>query len=367
MHREVFTTTRPQSLGTLLACDTSAECNLRCLPCVLDKRLRNEYRNPAKGLEKVGELTAGLVPFASKIQPYLTGEPFFREDVWQVLEQANDIAEERVLEVEVSTNALMLKGRLLDRVLRSCITSLLVTVNAGTEKTYKRICGGNFSLLKENLISLRESPLRKKRLTVSLSFVLMRENMEELPDFVRLAKEVGADAMQIWSLNNVAGGMAEKIGVGGFVFLYRQQMPKYYPVLAGKMLEQSLTLAAELGVRVGATPSYRIDENSVDDISYPLTGAEFTVLADKFDRMAKEESSDKDRIRKCYFPWNSIYYTTEGNFAPCLHLVYKGGFANIYREGIDGVWNGKIMQELRSSIMDGKIHELCRDAQCLFV
>jgi MoaA/NifB/PqqE/SkfB family radical SAM enzyme len=334
----------------------------------LDKTLREQYENPAKGLEKAGGVTARLMPFASKVQPYLTGEPFFREDVWSVIDQADEIRKNRLIEVEVSTNALLLKGKLLERVLRSSITSLLVTVNAGTEKTYARLCGGSFSVLKRNLIALRESPLMRKSLQVSLSYVLMRENMEELPAFVRLAKTVGANAIQIWSMNNVAVGMDDRITRDGFEFRYKQQMSKYYPRLTRRMLEESQALAAEIGVRVGVTPSYRLDGDGPEDIPYPLAKDDFERLAAVFDRHEEGLSvRSPSAIRKCYFPWNSIYYTTEGNFAPCLHLVYKGGFANILEGGIDGVWNGRHMRALRQSIIDGEVHPFCRDAQCPFI
>ena len=70
---------------------------------------------------------------------------------------------------------------------------------------------------------------------------------------------------------------------------------------------------------------------------------------------------------KCYFPWNSFYYTSSGNFPPCLHLIYKGGIDNLIDKEPMDVVNSKAMIDLRKSIMRGIVPEICRDAQCPFI
>lgn len=224
MHREVFKEDIPQSIGTLLACDTSSECNLRCVMCVLDKKLRE--RSKEKGCGKVNRYINKLIKISSKVQPYLTGEPFFRNDVWDIIDIADLINHERTLEVEISTNAILLDKPMADRLLRSSTSSVLITVNAATEQTYGKICGGNFKRLKNNISYLCKN--KNKRLHISLSYVLMRENMEELPDFIKLAEELNVDSVQIWPLNNIATGVKRKIMRDGQNFIYEQQQPKYY-------------------------------------------------------------------------------------------------------------------------------------------
>lgn len=368
MHQEVFHTIKPQSHGTLLACDTSAECNLRCLMCVLDKELRQQFAEPAKGLEKTRELTLALLETTSKAQPYLTGEPFFRNDVWDVVDRTTAISAERIIETEVSTNGLLIKDACLERLLESNITSLLVTVNAGTAKTYRRICGGNFELLLSNLKELCQHPRRKQSLTISLSFVIMRENVEELSRFIEVAHEVGADLVQLWSMNSMAIGMPDRTRSDGFHFNYRQQMPKYYPHLTARELEKAHAKAKALGVRIGETPAYRTDlPDTLEDIPYPLSVEEFEQRAEVFDKFYVTLQKQKNNISHCYYPWNSVYYTTEGSFAPCLHLIYKGGVGNVLNNNFAEVWNSEQMQKLRQDIINGVIPEICKNTQCPFV
>jgi MoaA/NifB/PqqE/SkfB family radical SAM enzyme len=366
MHIEVFNSITPKSYGTLLACDTSSKCNLRCLHCVLDKELRKNHPNPAKGLEKIKELTFSLIPYATKIQPYLTGEPFVRKDIWDIIDRVNEDNDKRNIEIEVSTNGLLLKGALAERILMSPITSLLVTVNAGKPETYKRLMGASLETLSENIKNIMRSPLRKPSLIVSLSFVIMRENIEELPEFIKLAYKVGVKDVQIWSLNNVAEDINDKERADGFVFNYKQQMPKYYPKLTKIMIEQAKEIANKLGIRIGVIPSYRFDDVNIEDVQYPIGAEEFNVVTESMDNIMVVSNNNK-KIRNCYFPWNSIYYTTEGDFAPCLHLVYKGGIANILERSLQEVWNGIEMQKLRLSIIKGVVPQCCADTQCPFV
>ncbi len=290
MHREVFQTATPTSIPTMVACDTSAQCNLRCAFCCLDMELRPQQKG-ALGLEKTGVITRTLLETASKIQPYLTGEPFAREDIWTVLEQAARIARQRRIEVEVSTNGLLLRGALLERVLASSITSLLITVNAATPATYKRLCGGNWQQLTDNLNALCRHSRRKKSLAISLSYVLMRENMEEVADFVEFAHSVGADKVQIWPLNNVTSRVEDKILKDGFVFCYRQQEPQYYPNLTRKMLALAQERGARLGVNIGIVPCYRFDMPDLEDIPYPLPPDVFAAQAAVFDQRERERES----------------------------------------------------------------------------
>ena len=374
LHDSLFTKTKCDTYAWCFACDTSTVCNLRCAFCTLDLHIRKNLDAP-KGIELCKKQIWEYLPYASKIQPYLSGEPFAREDMWQVIEENDKFMDLYPFkEVEFSTNGLLLDKKMRQRIIRSSITSLLISFNAATGETYKRISGGDFSRLVDNVrnLVLENKEAKNTKLRISLSYVLMRENVEELPEFIKIAHELDADSVQIWPLNSNSMGIEKRQMQSDFLFYYKQQSLIYYPNLTKEKLEQAKELADKLNVIIGDLPAYSFDFDGEKDIEYPLSPQEF----DKYIMQHNLEYSrdfDGKKIResnnfsKCYYPWESFYILTDGSFAPCLHLIYKGGIGNIVDEGIQGAWNSERMQLLRKNIMAGKVDPLCRDTQCPFI
>lgn len=375
MHDSLFKEVVCDTKAWCFTCDTSAICNLRCAYCSLDVDIR-KHRNAPKGIEKIKKEIIEYLPYTSKVQPYISGEPLCRNDMWNVLEELNKVQDLYPMrEIELSTNGLLIDEKMAEKIIDSNITSLLISVNAATEETYKRIQGGDFNKLIKNLkyLASLKKERNKKSLNISYSYVVMRENIEELPDFIRLANKLEANSIQIWPLNANSMGIEKRKMTNDFVFYYKQQNLAYYPKITAKFLAKSKKLAKKLNVFIGDLPAYRFDISENNDLPYPINPDEFDqILSDsniKYNINLDGEKMilDAEKIKKCYFPWSTFYITTDGSFAPCLHLIYKGGIGNVLKEGIEGVWNNKNMQELRKCIIEGKVPSICKNAQCPFI
>lgn len=375
MHDSLFKEIVCDTKAWCFSCDTSAICNLRCAYCCLDTEIR-KHKNSPKGIEKIKNQIIEYLPYASKIQPYLSGEPLCRNDMWYVLEVADKVRDLYPMrEIEFSTNGLLIDEKMAEKIIDSNITSLLISINAATEKTYKRIQGGDFNRLIKNLkyLSSLKKERNKKSLNISYSYVVMRENIEELPDFIRLASQLEADSVQIWPLNSNSMEMEKRQMTNDFIFYYKQQNLVFYPNITKAKLKESKEIANELNLNIGDLPCYRFDFNEQKDISYPISIEEFDsffyndYIGYNININGSKNIVDINKYKKCYYPWTYYYIATDGSFAPCLHLIYKGGIGNILEEGIEGVWNNKIMQELRRCIIEGKVHPMCKNAQCPFI
>ena len=144
-------------------------------------------------------------------------------------------------------------------------------------------------------------------------------------------------------------------------------MLNFYPNLTKKMVRDSYNLSKKLGVRIGLTPCFEKEYSltTEKDFQYPLS-------IESFDKKLKNETKEKvidnkkNLYKYCYLPWNTAFITTEGNFAPCLLLMYKGGIDNVIGKDFSKIWNSDLMMELRRSIIDGKVHPLCKGASCIF-
>lgn len=76
------------------------------------------------------------------------------------------------------------------------------SIDSTTPETYRRLRGGDFSLLCRNM-EFAAGLRRKKELErLSISFVIQKENFREMPDFVRFGQKLGADYIAFRKLNN---------------------------------------------------------------------------------------------------------------------------------------------------------------------
>lgn len=71
----------------------------------------------------------------------------------------------------------------------------------------------------------------------------------------------------------------------------------------------------------------------------------------------------KDYIH-CPHPWVNVNILSDGTVKPCCWC--KGHIGNLNRETFDEIWNGNKVAELRQSILDNKIHPMCKNAPCPF-
>lgn len=63
-------------------------------------------------------------------------------------------------------------------------------------------------------------------------------------------------------------------------------------------------------------------------------------------------------------PWHWLLITQDGDVRPCSHGASPIG--NLRRQTLEEIWNGRSMQELRASILAGKIHSGCCARECPF-
>jgi MoaA/NifB/PqqE/SkfB family radical SAM enzyme len=67
-------------------------------------------------------------------------------------------------------------------------------------------------------------------------------------------------------------------------------------------------------------------------------------------------------VRNCLYPWHSLLITNDGQVLPCGHGSRKIGDLN--SSTIEEIWNGPVVQELRASILEGRVHRVCESKEC---
>lgn len=169
----------------ILSFESSYKCNLVCPMC---PRSFDEDKQGFFGGELFDRLEEDIGRFR---YVHMTGwgEPLMNPALPGWLERTTA----KGCWANFTTNGLLLKGKLLDKILASKVGAINISIDASTKKTYEIARGKDaFEPLLKILETLRgRLDAEEKPVYLQWVFVLMKHNFEEFPDAVRLAKQYG--------------------------------------------------------------------------------------------------------------------------------------------------------------------------------
>ncbi|UCD83293.1 MAG: radical SAM protein [Deltaproteobacteria bacterium] len=320
--------------------ESSALCNLKCWICPTQF-----YSGPATRGNMSMETFRKLLPFFKQVVNVdLTGwgEPLLNPNLFEMAILAKKAG---CPSVTLTTNGTLLNAENIERIISTEIDALSVSIDSATKETHVKLKkGSDFSQVIsaiQELITRRNSS-GSKRPYVSASFLLMRDNMEEIPRFTDLMAKLNVNDVAFKNLSAVFSPevMSQVIYEG------------YYSVRADcegrdKYIAEAKQLAEKNGIKLifhGNFFAERINDCLIMPLDYPFIG------------------------------WN-------GDVAPCCILGHPvtqlgkngngiaGGvlsFGNVNEESLDRIWYKERYIELRRKIIAGKIPEECGDCLGLY-
>ena len=188
---------RPARL--LLSYDTS--CNLSCPSCRAERLTLPAAESAALDVWYDARL-APLVATADRVKVTGSGDPFGSRHFRHVVAGMTPRPERPALQLQ--TNGVLLDARAWEELgLEGKVRSIWISVDAAEPATYARLRrGGDFDRLLHNLRFLGEKRRSGAFGELRLDFVVQADNYRQMPDFVRLAREIGADGVHFLALRN---------------------------------------------------------------------------------------------------------------------------------------------------------------------
>jgi MoaA/NifB/PqqE/SkfB family radical SAM enzyme len=339
-------------LPTLLTIETTAICNLRCVMCphAIDAVNRPKHLP----LELMDQLE-GLLPSSASIELYGIGEPLASPAFWQLLNSPKISSE---TELRVKSNLTILD----DLRIRSLIDvdaklTISVSLDAAKEETYRRIRGFDFSQVTTNISKLVKARGAKNYPRILLNMTLMRENIEEAPRFIDLAKKLGADAVQMSHLNKwpPAEMSRYRITRDEWTFDYAEQGLWNYPALSNRCIRDAQEHASELGIPL------ILDQRKIVFFSEADAGAGEPPAATF---ATADQPDDHETVRSCRYPWQWAMITSDGAVRPCCYADKVG---DLNETPLADIWNGRGFRQLREDIQNGRVNRVCEGAACKYV
>ncbi|GAB4236281.1 MAG: hypothetical protein OHK0028_13190 [Deltaproteobacteria bacterium] len=181
-------------LGTLV---TNYDCNLRCRMCRLPEggRILPRETRTALSTEEMEAVIDGFADLGTRGIGFTGGEPLLRPDLFRLLRHAR----KRGMLTHLNTNGTLVDETSSKAILDAKVDSLNVSLDGATETTHDRIRGvpGAFARTVDAIRRIdrmrREarSPLRLKVVAV-----LAEENVDEIPEYLRLGSTLGVDCVE---------------------------------------------------------------------------------------------------------------------------------------------------------------------------
>lgn len=236
---------------------------------------------------------------------------------------------ERGAETLFNTNGVLLDQRRGDALVEAGLDELRVSLDAVTPELYHRLRG--IDKLPHILANLRAFVARhggQERPRVSLWFVGMQENLDELPAFVRLGAELGVPEVYLQRL--VYFGTGEQIA--DHATMAPEQ--SLFGTLAERQAELIVMcerLASEQGLIFRASGATTPFESVSVGGMHPWQG--------------------------CIRAWSLIYVTATGNLLPCCISPFAAPdyrsilLGNLFERPLAELWNGYRYQELRRAVL----------------
>jgi len=172
--------------------DPSNQCNIRCRMCHFSFESVHQLRPVHLDPSSFTRIARQLFPRAHTVYLSAASEPMTSPHFAELLAIAGRF---EVPHLKFMTNGLLMGPEIAEAILAAGVEEIHVSVDGTTPETYEDIRrGGSFRQLVRNLAHLRDrkASLGRVRPAVQLNVTLMRSNLEELPDFVDLAEELGA-------------------------------------------------------------------------------------------------------------------------------------------------------------------------------
>ena len=295
------------ALPSKVTFQTTDVCNLSCPHCQIPPAAKRASMHP-KLLETLRET---LLPDLIELHPTNLGEPF----AWPHFGALCRELEEHGVVLDLTTNGTRLTDEHIEWI-APIARDIKISFDGATRATFERFRrGADFDRVCGNVARLTERLRRVsvRRPLVSLQMTLMRDNVDELPELVRLAKRLGADRVKGYHLFVFSPEMDEQS-------LLRD--PTHYDNRVRPQVEE---VAGSLGIAL--------------EIAEPGGGAPNSLVR-----------------RTCHLPWHETWVDVDGSVLVCHS--HEGRIAGELAR-FSEAWNGPLYREIRSGFAAGKLVGAC--------
>jgi len=272
-------------------------------------------------------------PDLQKIHLQGLGEPMMHPRFFDMVRYATD----KGIQVTINTNLTLLNPERTERLVNSGLDHLYFSIDGSTAETYERIRKrAHYDRVLRNAEMLLET---RKRLgnelpRLSLVMVIMRQNLHELPDLVRLADRWSVDKFFVQHLSHDFG---------------EPTLPEEYRPMRDYTAAQSLAHESPERVDHYFNEALALAESLGVNLRLPRTTPK------------RYEPGTRGRDR-CDWPWTGAYISYEGYMMPCCMVSTpdRANFGKVTDHTLASVWNSAEYNRFREQLDSDDPPDICR-------
>ncbi|MBB5057764.1 MoaA/NifB/PqqE/SkfB family radical SAM enzyme [Granulicella aggregans] len=304
--------------------ETTNRCNLLCVTCP------RTYEQLEPEADMPWEMFTSLIdqyPNIARVVLHGIGEPMLVKDIAQRVAYLKA----RNIYVLFNTNGTLLNDANGRALIDAGLDELRVSLDAAESEVYQMVRGKDFfAKIVENVRNFTrlQRELHAPKPRVSLWLTGLRETVDQLPNFVRLAHDVGVTEVYLQRLVFFESGEANENS------LARAESALFEHTSEGEeaLIREAEDVAKELGVMFSASGAVDPGESI---------------------RMARTDNP----WSLCRRPWSLMYITANGRVLPCCIAPFSmkgyGSFTlgDATQETLREIWNGAEYQRFREGLL----------------
>ncbi len=336
--------------------ETSLRCNLACVMCA-PHQTGSTKRSDTLSHELLEKIEQEVLPDAAFVALTVAGEPFV-DRTWP---RYIDLAERTHSRLIIHSNGTVLpRGPELERLLQYT-QALEFSIDGARASTFAKIRGRD--LLPAILTNIRRAVAARSRLPVryrpriGLSMVLMRTNIDELPELVDLAADLGVDSVGAVHLTV-------------FEEALDHQSLRHEPARSDRAFETARIRGRAHGIRLNLPPDMdgtlhdtpnRRDHllhlwNALDRVGRSWTTRTLRVLRSRF-AVRDWERRTEGRVG-CRYLMHRTYISVTGEVTPCC-MPGRPVMGNLQEQSFEDIWNGPRYTAMRQGMQNGQPFDCC--------
>jgi MoaA/NifB/PqqE/SkfB family radical SAM enzyme len=319
-----------ESAPVCLYLEVTNRCNLLCETC---PRTFEELEPPADMSWELFTRIVDQVPNIARVVLHGVGEPMLVRELPRMIRYLKD----RGTYVLFNTNGTLLQPKGFQKLIDTGLDELRVSLDAADRDSYLKVRGKDFfnRIVRDvGKFTSFQQQVGSATPRVSLWLTGLKETVDQLPDFVRLAAAMGVKEVHLQRL------VFDEAGFG----MARPEFSLFEQTRADEQtaIEAAQALGAQLGVSLDAS------------------GATEPGLSLK-------RQSDDQPWSTCRRPWSLMYFTAHGRALPCCIAPFSARGYDTYtlgdatQQSLQEMWNSPAYRDFRLNLLGDAPPKPCQN------
>lgn len=318
----------------ILALETTAACNLRCVYCRADA-----VESPAARELSTGEVLA-LIEEVAPLRPLLIlsgGEPLLRLDIFEIAASASSCG----IRVALATNGTLLTPEVVDSIIESGISRVSVSLDGATARKNDATRGaGSFDMAVRGIGHLRG------RVDFQINMTLTKRNYDQVGPMLDLAEKLGAIAVHFFFMVPTGRGREDDL-----LDPDREEALLFEIARERRPIEIQTTCAPQYARVV--QQARELDEAPPEHVQENGSMAPFAVPPSQSSGLSSTSGQFRRRTGGCMAGKSFIFVSRTGEVYPCGYFKESAG--NIRDRGFMRIWEtSDLLRDLRDARLGGK-------------